>query len=147
MTAEQFLAEVKERGDLDNKDQAEKVAKLVLSMISGLVDVEAYNCVKVSLPEEIRDWWSRSLLFRLSSADRTKNRLRRRLFRRVEMELPDTKQPRVVTWAVFSALREKIPEKESDKIASNLPEELEQLWEMPSIYLQKKGRVEGREPS
>jgi uncharacterized protein (DUF2267 family) len=143
LTVEQFLAEVKEKGDLDNKEQAEKASRLVLNMISGLVDVEAYNRIKVSLPGEVQSWWSRDLFSRFFSQDRLRNRIRRKLFAQVQVELPNTKQPRVVTWAGLSPLKNKIGAKDCDKIADYLPDELEQLWEMPSIFVQKRARRQG----
>ena len=133
MNSRQFLTQVKIKADLDSTEQAEKASRAILSMLPDCLSTAESNRVKAQLPKELQDWWHKSILSQILPISKLRKKTTDQFLTTVQNRLPNTKQARNVTWAVFDTLKEQITPDMGMNIANQLPDGIEFLWQTPSI--------------
>jgi len=145
-TAEQnqqsFLETIIEKSELYSDNEAQMAAKVVFRILRDMMPNEQVDRISQDLHEEapkadmeIADLWndpnamvaffSRISPFRpLSISSDT-------FFLRLDQEgaLPRSADAKGVTQAVFTALKQQLPEQKSSEVPQYLPDEIAQLWQ------------------
>jgi uncharacterized protein (DUF2267 family) len=124
-----FIRDIDEHLALDNTERSERIARIVLYLLSKRLSGEKKKKLKKSLPPGIRGLWA--IVEQPGTGQ---------YFNMVDFLLPVKKQGRlqsmeeayIVTREVFASIRRIMPIVEAKEISSSLPRGLQEIWESAS---------------
>lgn len=131
----EFVYKVQEMTGLPTSELAEDAAMIVLSLLSHRLTPNESNDVGEQLPRDLRQLWNSdtwiSNFLTLSRQQQLKYRKKEELYSLIRNEI-DKRQIQVgaeqLASAVFHILKEQVSAGESEDIAAQLPEDIEQIW-------------------
>ncbi|EAZ91390.1 DUF2267 domain-containing protein [Crocosphaera chwakensis] len=136
-----FLAKVIEQSGLENDNDAQAATKVVFRIMRDLIPSDQIEQIEQQLHQEapkadmeIADLWNDPnvmvAFFSRVSPFRQLPIGSNTFFLRLDQEaaLPEGVEAKKVTKAVFSALKDELPQQKSREIAQYLPDDIRQLW-------------------
>lgn len=135
MNKAEFIYKIQELTALPSQEMAQDAAMIVLSLLSHRLTPEEASDVVAQLPQDLRQLWNSDTwitnFLTLSGQKQLRYRKKEELYSQIRNEI-DKRQlpvgPEHLATAVFHTLKQQISEGESEDIAAQLPEDIEQLW-------------------
>lgn len=136
MDKEQFLLKIREKADLHDKKEAEEAAKAVLHTLKRRVTKEEAKDMEAQLSEGERELWDEepANLPHLINIRATKPggvlKMHIEDFFLAINEHSDYKyDPQTIAKAIFSVMKERLGEGESEDVKAQLPKDIKRLWD------------------
>lgn len=128
----EFLRQVQQQAALPNLEAAETVTEAVFRALHVRLTEGQAEHVETHLPADMKPMWAEPFLQKLVHRLKRVERLNKQAFLgRVQnrAHLANTHEAERVTTGVMHVLKAKLPEKEVEDVAAQLPDELQRLWE------------------
>ncbi len=137
MNKDQFVKKVQELTHLPTREMAEEGMQIVLSLLSHRLTPEEAKDVESQLPTDMKSIWNSDTwitnFLSISRQAQLKYRKKEELYSLIDNELSKTNLPigaEHLALAVFHVLKEQITEGEIQDIAAQLPEDIEEVWQV-----------------
>lgn len=135
MNKGEFVKQVQELTELPSKTMAEEATRIVLSLLSHRLTPEESRNVADQLSSDMKNFWNSDTwimnFLSLSRQFQLKYRKKAELYSLIDNELIKTGIPigaEKLALAVFHVLKEQIDPGEVEDIASQLPQDIEDIW-------------------
>ena len=137
MNKDLFVKKVQELTDLPTREMAEEGMHIVLSLLSHRLTPEEAKDVESQLTTDMKNVWNSDTwitnFLSISRQTQLKYRKKEELYSLIDNELGKTHLPigaELLAMSVFHVLKEQITEGEIQDIAAQLPEDIEQVWQV-----------------
>lgn len=134
MDKREFLLHVREKAELKNTEEAERASKAVMHALKERITPEEAHNLESQFTFGERELWEngeikRKILERLSLKKRGVHKMHKDEFlRKVQDKTKGVQDAEKTSKAVFSTIKEQVSRGEADDVASQLPEDLRDLW-------------------